>query len=82
MAERIFLHIGLPKTATTYLQSILWASREQLERDGVRLPGTERRDHLWATRVVGEDPNLGRHARRAGKTKGTCRWRDAMQSCE
>jgi hypothetical protein len=52
MARRVFLHIGLPKTATSYLQTILWSSREQLRADGVLLPGTERRDHLWASRVV------------------------------
>lgn len=65
MAERVYLHPGLPKTATTYLQDILWGSREQLVRDGVLLPGDERRDHLWASRVVCEDPHLGRHPRRA-----------------
>nr|WP_182377329.1 hypothetical protein [Nocardioides sp. WS12] len=65
MAERVYVHLGLPKTATTYLQDILWGSRDQLARDGVLLPGTERRDHLWSTRVVCEDPHLGRHPRRA-----------------
>lgn len=52
MARRVFLHIGLPKTATSYLQTILWSSREQLRSEGLLLPGTERRDHLWASRVV------------------------------
>ena len=28
MAAKIFLHIGLPKTATTYLQTILWGNTE------------------------------------------------------
>ena len=31
MAARVFLHVGLPKTATTYLQTILWGNRELLE---------------------------------------------------
>lgn len=65
MAERVYVHPGLPKTATTYLQNILWRSRDQLADDGVLLPGSERRDHLWSTRVVCEDPHLGRHPRRA-----------------
>lgn len=56
MAERVFLHVGLPKTATTYLQTILWGNREALEKQGLRLPGTERREHYWATRVVREEP--------------------------
>jgi len=65
VADRVFLHIGLPKTATSYLQTILWSSRDQLRADGVLLPGRERRDHLWASRVIREDPNLGSRARRA-----------------
>ncbi len=56
MATRVFLHIGLPKTATTYLQTILWNNREALEAQGLRLPGAERRAHLWASRIVREDP--------------------------
>ncbi len=61
MARRVFIHLGLPKTATTYLQTILWGSRERLRADGVLVPGDERRDHLWASRVVREDPNLAKH---------------------
>jgi hypothetical protein len=60
VAERVFLHLGLPKTATTYLQTILWASRPQLREDGLLLPGDERRDHLWASRVVRELPAVSR----------------------
>lgn len=63
MARRVFLHIGLPKTATSYLQTILWASRDRLRADGLLLPGIERRDHLWATRVVRE---LGTSSNRPG----------------
>ena len=61
MARRVFVHLGLPKTATTYLQTILWSSRDRLRADGLLLPGEERRDHLWASRVVREDPNLAKH---------------------
>jgi hypothetical protein len=56
MAARVYLHIGLPKTATTYLQTILWANRESLERQQVRLAGSARHEHLWASRIVREDP--------------------------
>ncbi|WP_181312350.1 hypothetical protein [Nocardioides campestrisoli] len=61
MAERVFLHVGLPKTATTYLQTIVWSNRDRLRADGLVVPGRERRDHLWASRVVREDPHLDRH---------------------
>lgn len=40
MAERVFLHVGAPKTGTTYLQHILWNNRETLKRAGFLLPGT------------------------------------------
>lgn len=36
---RVYLHIGAYKTGTTYLQSVLWASRERLAGRGVLIPG-------------------------------------------
>jgi hypothetical protein len=62
VADTVFLHIGLPKTATTYLQTILWHNRELLEQQGLRLPGRNRRDHLWSSRVVREGATLARSA--------------------
>jgi hypothetical protein len=55
MVERVFVHVGLPKTATSYLQTIVWSARDELRARGVVVPGTERRDHLWASRTVRED---------------------------
>lgn len=54
--RRVFLHLGLPKTATTYLQTILWGQRDAVAAQGLALPGRERRDHLWVSRVVREEP--------------------------
>lgn len=65
MARRVYLHIGLPKTGTSYVQTILWGNREALERVGVLLPGEERRDHLWASCVVREDAKVRRRNSRA-----------------
>ncbi len=68
MAARVFLHIGLPKTATTYLQTLMWAHQAELADQGVLLPGRERREHLWASRTVREDPafaKAGEHQRGA-----------------
>lgn len=68
MVQRVYVHVGLPKTATSYLQTILWANREELRRRGVVVPGVERRDHLWSSRTVREDPaqeNAPEHHRRA-----------------
>jgi hypothetical protein len=63
MADRVFFHVGLPKTGTTYLQTILWNNRAELLRQGILLPGFGPRQHLWASGVVREEPDLTkRHA--------------------
>ena len=60
MIRRVFLHIGLPKTGTTYLQSIAWSHQEQLLEHGLLLPGFGPRQHLWASGVVRGEPRLER----------------------
>jgi hypothetical protein len=46
------LHIGAPKSGTTYLQSVLWNSQERLRAGGVLLPGRRRFDHTQAVAAV------------------------------
>jgi hypothetical protein len=58
MASRVSLHIGLPKTATTYLQTLMWANQARMRAEGVLLPGDVRREHLWASRVVREESRV------------------------
>ena len=70
MAAKVFLHIGLPKTGTTYLQTVMWADRERMRAQGVLLPGRERRDHLWSTRIIREDPNLPTYDERVRESWG------------
>jgi hypothetical protein len=68
VVDRVFVHIGLPKTATSYLQTILWSNRDRLRDRGVVVPGAERRDHLWSSRTVREQTSHERapeHQRRA-----------------
>lgn len=60
MSARVVLHVGLPKTGTTWLQSLLWQHRAELRAQGVLLPGRGRRDHLWASCAVREEPRLER----------------------
>ncbi len=60
MVDRVFVHIGLPKTATSYLQTIIWSNREALRARGIVVPGEERRDHLWSSRVVREQRTVQR----------------------
>ena len=38
-ATRVFLHIGEPKTGTTFLQQVMWSNRAELAAQGVVLPG-------------------------------------------
>src|SRR5262249_22208570 len=45
----VFLHIGAPKTGTTYLQNILFSNRTALRRDGLLYPGNAVRSHFWAS---------------------------------
>lgn len=58
--RRVFLHIGLPKTGTTYLQQVLWGNRERLGTAGLHLPGFGHREHLWAALDLQERPRLAR----------------------
>lgn len=59
----MFLHIGLPKTGTTYLQQVVWSNRDRLRRAGVFVPGFGHREHLWAALDLQERPRLSkRHA--------------------
>jgi hypothetical protein len=39
VARRVFLHVGTPKSGTTYLQAILWHNADRLSADGLLLPG-------------------------------------------
>lgn len=38
MAQRLILHVGAPKTGTTYLQDLLWGNADVLAGQGVHLP--------------------------------------------
>jgi hypothetical protein len=55
---RVFLHIGLPKTGTTYLQRALWLNKDALAAAGLLLPGRHQRRHLLAALDILEDPTL------------------------
>ena len=69
MVERVVLHVGLPKTGTTYLQSVVWANQERLRaEDGVVVPGRNHREHLWAALDVQEREGLAKRDPRAPGT--------------
>lgn len=52
MARRVYFHVGLPKTGTTFLQTAMWHNRSQLRAQGFLYPGSKRMDHYHATQVV------------------------------
>jgi len=60
VSRRVFVHIGLPKTGTSYLQAVLWRHRDALRDGGLLLPGRQKRDHLLSSLIVREDPGVRR----------------------
>lgn len=47
--RRVFLHVGSPKTGTTFLQQVLWSQRELARQQGLLLPLGSFHDHYLAT---------------------------------
>lgn len=47
--QRVYLHIGTPKSGTTYLQEVLWRNRDNLRAAGVRYPGSRPDEQFLAT---------------------------------
>lgn len=46
--QRIFVHVGLPKTGTTFLQDLMREHRSALREAGVWYPDDGHRDHFFA----------------------------------
>ncbi len=58
MTTRVYLHVGAPKSGTTYLQSVLKANPDALASHGVAVIGRSHLDLVHAAMVVREDPRL------------------------
>jgi hypothetical protein len=54
MARRVYLHVGSPKTGTTFLQQVLWSQKDQARDQGLLLPLEAFFDHYLATLAVRE----------------------------
>lgn len=68
MADRVYLHIGAPKTGTTFLQDVMLKNRETLASKGIWYVGDRWSDHVHARFALVEHPRLNRlddHARGA-----------------
>jgi hypothetical protein len=48
VTRRVCIHVGLPKTGTTYLQETLWLSQERLAEHGVLVPGANHQFQRFA----------------------------------
>lgn len=59
MTPRLFLHVGPPKTGTTYLQGLLDANREALRAAGVTLVGTHDEHFRAANELMGRPGRRG-----------------------
>jgi hypothetical protein len=68
MAHRVFVHIGAPKSGTTYLQSVLWNNRSQLAADGLLMPGRRIFDHELAVTAARHPRPRNAHQRNARAT--------------
>ncbi|MBO9522536.1 MAG: hypothetical protein J7518_13435 [Nocardioidaceae bacterium] len=56
MARVLILHVGAPKTGTTYLQRVLWSNRALLAEHGIDLPLGDRNRQLAAAAQLREAP--------------------------
>ena len=45
----VYLHVGEPKTGTTFLQQVMWRNRAELAAQGVVLPGHHPQEHFRAS---------------------------------
>jgi hypothetical protein len=53
-AQRVYLHIGAPKSGTTFLQRAMWRHREELLDEGILLPGDTAREMFHGAIAVRE----------------------------
>ena len=50
----VYLHIGEPKTGTTFVQQVLWRNRSALAQFGIMLPGPRPLAHWRAAQDLRE----------------------------
>ena len=65
MARAVYLHVGTPKSGTTFLQQLLWTNKAALASAGMLVAGDSREDSLHAMMVIQERPRLATMSERA-----------------
>jgi len=63
--RRVFLHVGSPKTGTTFLQQVLWSQRQRAQEQGLLLPLERFADHFLASLDVRGLADRPEHPERA-----------------
>jgi hypothetical protein len=58
MTTRVYLHVGAPKSGTTFLQGVLESNRATLADAGVLVVGERHLDRIHAALQIREDPRL------------------------
>ncbi|MBD8870257.1 hypothetical protein [Nocardioides donggukensis] len=58
MPKQVYVHIGLPKTGTTYLQDLLYANVDAFARQGVTVVGRHAQHYEAASELAGIRPRL------------------------
>lgn len=58
MTERVYVHVGAPKSGTTFVQAVLAHNRARLADAGVLIAGETHLDRIHAAMVIREDPRL------------------------
>jgi hypothetical protein len=59
--KTVVLHVGAPKTGTTYLQQVMWRNRHRLAERGIGYPLASAREHFAATMDLRRAAWGGRH---------------------
>ena len=54
----VFVHVGEPKTGTTFLQQVMWTNKEELLDAGLLLPGPRPMAHWRAAQDLREVPQI------------------------
>ncbi len=73
MASRVFMHVGTPKTGTTFLQEVLWSQVDKVRGQRVLMPGSAFQDHYLACMDV-----VGNYEK-APRAEGT--WEGMVADC-
>lgn len=56
MARRVFLHVGTPKSGTTYLQTVMWANKRRLRKQQLLLPLERFHAHFHLSSIARQAP--------------------------